>query len=61
MWRDIALCNRRFLLDALREYQRVLQRLTRALDFEKGPALLTELRRSKGLRDAWLAGQGKGK
>ena len=54
MWRDIALCNRRALLDRLAALQAELTAISKAVEEGDGDFLLDEFREAKEARDAWL-------
>ncbi|MDX8408413.1 MAG: prephenate dehydrogenase [Mariprofundaceae bacterium] len=58
MWRDIALNNRRALLEQMKSFQQELSRLEAAISAGDGEALLAEFRAAKVARDAWLAEHG---
>lgn len=58
MWRDIALNNRRAMLDKLEALQHELSVLQEAITANDGERLLAEFTAAKQARDAWLAKHG---
>lgn len=58
MWRDIALCNRKALVEKLDVLEVELNALRKALDAGDGEALVNDFRAAKEARDAWLATHG---
>ncbi len=58
MWRDIALSNRKALLDKLGALQEELDRLKKALETGDGECLLADFSRARQARNNWLADHG---
>jgi len=54
MWRDIALCNRKALLDKMEDFQMTLSDIATALKNDDGDRLLQVFTEAKNVRENWI-------